>query len=103
MKYYNQTGLCKSDCVADYVLNKYFYKDAPPVKILLFAHHIAVLDVFSERFAAAVSHILLNVLMMIILEFRRSKPFELMVESKGLIVSRRANVFKRMNRSVLLS
>lgn len=50
-----ETGLSKSDLVVDYVLENYFYKDAPPVKLLIFAHHTAVLDVFSTRFIVSVS------------------------------------------------
>jgi len=39
--------------VVDYVLDKYFYSGAPDVKLLIFAHHSAVLDIFSTRFNVA--------------------------------------------------
>jgi len=58
MTFYSETGMCKSDTIADYIIEKYFYKGSPPVKLLLFAHHSTVLDVFCMRFALEkVNHI----------------------------------------------
>jgi hypothetical protein len=55
MHYYQDTGIAKAESVMDYVLSTYFYKDAPNVKILLFGHHTAVLDIYSDRFKKAAS------------------------------------------------
>ncbi|KAI6174901.1 putative SMARCAL1-like protein [Aphelenchoides bicaudatus] len=44
MTYFSNTGLAKAESVADWVLETYFYKEAAPIKILLFAHHTSVLD-----------------------------------------------------------
>jgi len=58
MSYFGETGVCKSYAIADYIIEQYFYKDAPPVKILLFAHHTSVLDVFCMRFTVEkINHI----------------------------------------------
>jgi hypothetical protein len=55
MTYFAETGTAKAECIADWIIETYFYKDAAPVKILLFSHHISVMDVFSMRFSKAVS------------------------------------------------
>lgn len=55
MTYFLETGMAKADSIVDYILEKYFYSGAPPVKLLLFAHHNAVMDIFSTRFSVAVN------------------------------------------------
>lgn len=49
MTYFYETGSAKADCVADYVLDTYFYAEAAPVKIILFAHHSQVMDTLEIR------------------------------------------------------
>lgn len=53
--YHRETGMCKADCVADYLISTYFYRDAPSIKILLFAHHKDVMDIFELRFKTQVN------------------------------------------------
>lgn len=68
MTYFAETGSAKADCVADWIIDTYFYKEAQPVKILLFAHHTAVMDVFSMRFERAVCFYYLLVYIFLCLE-----------------------------------
>ncbi|CAD5214209.1 unnamed protein product [Bursaphelenchus okinawaensis] len=44
MEYYVETGIVKAPVISDYIADTYFYDDAPPVKLLIFAHHQIVLD-----------------------------------------------------------
>ncbi|KAI6189645.1 putative SMARCAL1-like protein [Aphelenchoides bicaudatus] len=53
MTLFLETGAAKANCVADWILETYFYNGAEPIKLLLFAHHTSVLDVFSTMFSTA--------------------------------------------------
>uniref|UniRef100_A0A8R1EVK9 Helicase C-terminal domain-containing protein n=1 Tax=Caenorhabditis japonica TaxID=281687 RepID=A0A8R1EVK9_CAEJA len=44
LEFYNLTGIVKAAAVCEHILENYFYPDAPPRKVLIFAHHQIVLD-----------------------------------------------------------
>lgn len=44
LEYYSLTGIVKAAAVCEHILENYFYPDAPPRKVLIFAHHQIVLD-----------------------------------------------------------
>ena len=57
MEYYQQTGVAKSESVAEYIIETYFYADAPPVKLLIFAHHRVVMDAIAAALEMTVSRL----------------------------------------------
>ncbi|EGT35736.1 hypothetical protein CAEBREN_29645 [Caenorhabditis brenneri] len=44
LEFYSLTGIVKAAAVCEHILENYFYPDAPPRKVLIFAHHQIVLD-----------------------------------------------------------
>uniref|UniRef100_A0A914HB61 Uncharacterized protein n=1 Tax=Globodera rostochiensis TaxID=31243 RepID=A0A914HB61_GLORO len=49
--YYVQTGIVKMKAVAEHVVDTYFHEGAAEKKVLVFAHHMAVLDTLGVAFA----------------------------------------------------
>ncbi|CAI5445047.1 unnamed protein product [Caenorhabditis angaria] len=49
LEYYNLTGIVKAAAVCEHILENYFYTDAPPRKVLIFAHHQIVLDTIQNE------------------------------------------------------
>ncbi|CAI4231270.1 unnamed protein product [Auanema sp. JU1783] len=47
LEYFSMTGIVKAAAVSSHVLDSLFYPDAPPRKVLIFAHHQIVLDTIS--------------------------------------------------------
>jgi hypothetical protein len=54
MEYYVLTGQAKMGAVAQHLVDTYFYQDAPEKKVLVFAHHLPVLDHLAVQLAKAV-------------------------------------------------
>ncbi|KAF7634139.1 hypothetical protein Mgra_00006437 [Meloidogyne graminicola] len=51
MEYYVLTGQVKKKPVSEHIVDTYFYDGAPPKKILVFAHHLEILDHISIEMA----------------------------------------------------
>ncbi|CAB3402478.1 unnamed protein product [Caenorhabditis bovis] len=49
LEFYNLTGIVKAAAVCEHILENYFYPDAPPRKVLIFAHHQIVLDTIEHE------------------------------------------------------
>lgn len=60
MEYYVLTGQVKKKPVAEHIVDTYFYDGAPPKKILVFAHHLEILDFISIELAKVVCIFILN-------------------------------------------
>ncbi|CAD6198956.1 unnamed protein product [Caenorhabditis auriculariae] len=44
LEYFSLTGIVKAAAVSSHILDNFFFPDAPPRKVLIFAHHSIVLD-----------------------------------------------------------
>ncbi|ULT99423.1 hypothetical protein L3Y34_000624 [Caenorhabditis briggsae] len=49
LEFYSLTGIVKAAAVCEHILENYFYPDAPPRKVLIFAHHQIVLDTIQHE------------------------------------------------------
>uniref|UniRef100_A0A915LVK7 SWI/SNF-related matrix-associated actin-dependent regulator of chromatin subfamily A-like protein 1 n=1 Tax=Meloidogyne javanica TaxID=6303 RepID=A0A915LVK7_MELJA len=56
LEYYVLTGQVKKKPVAEHIVDTYFYDGAPPKKILVFAHHLEILDFISIELAKVGAH-----------------------------------------------
>ncbi|KAL7076057.1 hypothetical protein ACQ4LE_004562 [Meloidogyne hapla] len=56
LEYYVLTGQVKKKPVSEHIVDTYFYDGAPPKKILVFAHHLEILDYISIELAKVGAH-----------------------------------------------
>lgn len=54
IEYYAETGMAKAKAVADYICSEYFNEECQRRKLLIFAHHQAVMDTICTELAKKV-------------------------------------------------